>query len=151
MKLLNLTVLINPADLAPWNGADVPVRFIISDTKVQMEIDSPPAKQSFMERLRMDFAGIESHFSGQSLDIMSLILATASGEIARKILVKQIWHDYIPSPGRIRNAIWTLNQLLEQFGFGHRLRCYRKGLIRLEPFRAKSNASERNSERTKLR
>ena len=133
MKLLELTVLINPADLAPWNGADVPIRFTIGETRVLMEIVSPPTKPSGMERPRQEFSRIASSLSGQSLEMMQLILSTESGEIARKVLVKQIWGDYIPTPGRVRNAIWMLNHCLAKLDFEYRIRSYRKGVLRLEP------------------
>ncbi len=132
MKLLELTVLINPADLAPWNGTEIPIRFTIGETRALMEIIPPSAPHSFLAQPRQEFARIASSLSGQSFEIMQLILSTESGEIARKVLVKQIWGDYIPTSGRVRNAIWTLNNCLANLDFGYRIRSYRKGFIRLE-------------------
>ena len=34
MKTLEIVIKISPADLAPWDGAEVPVRFVISETGI---------------------------------------------------------------------------------------------------------------------
>ncbi len=132
MRPKEITVWISPADLAPWNGAEVPIRFVWTETTILVELGPSFEKQSFMERLRMKFAKIESQVSGQSLEIMRLILATPSGELSRKALLKHIWGDYPVSTGRVLNAISVLNDLLERLEFGYEIKSYRKKTLRIE-------------------
>jgi len=131
MRPLEITIGISPADLAPWNGAEVPVRFIITETMIHVEYDPPPKNQSFMDQLQKEFTKIEPYITGQSLDIMRFFLEIPTGKTSRKSLIKHIWNDYIPTQGRVRNAICILNKRLEQLEFGYVVRCNRTGMIEI--------------------
>ncbi len=42
MRAKEMTIWISPADLAPWNGAEVPVRFVFMEKCVEVWLPSVP-------------------------------------------------------------------------------------------------------------
>ncbi len=131
MRPKEIIAWISPADLAPWNGAEVPVRFVFTDTTILMEFGPPSEKQSFMERLRGEFAKIESSLFGQSLEIMRFLVATPTGQTDRDQLIDHIW-SRIPTLSRIRNAICELNRRLKELQFAYVVKGSRLGVIKIE-------------------
>lgn len=133
MRPKEMIVEITPADLAPWNGAPAPVRFVWTETSILVRFDPPPETATFMERLRRDFTAIESQLTGQSLEIMRFLVDAPIGQTRREQLMDAIWLDKIPTFGRVRNAIHVLNDKLEELQFAYVVSNSRRGVIKIEP------------------
>ena len=127
--MVNITG-ISPNTLASLNGAEIPARITFSETTIHIQIDLPPPVNSFVKRLRHDFVKIESHFSGQSLEIMQCLLASPEGQASRNGLIDGIW-EKVPTFGAIRQAIRRLNAVLTKLNVGYTVRGNRKGIYRL--------------------
>jgi len=132
MRPMEITVGIHPNDLAPWKGAEVPVRFVITETTILVQFAPPPPILSFMEELRQKFVKIETFLSGQSLQIMRFLLETQSGQATRAEFIDNIWPNNVPTFGRVRNAICVLNDRLKELKCGYFVKGSRRGLIKIE-------------------
>ena len=118
---------INPGTLALLNGAEIPARITFVDASMHIQIDLPPPMDSSVESLRREFAKIELHFSGKSLEIMQNLLATEEGKMHREKLKSDIWMENYPGNPCVRRAIHRLNAGLAKQNFGYIVRGNLKG------------------------
>jgi hypothetical protein len=134
-QMVNITG-INPVSLALLNGAEVSARLTFSETSIHIQIERPPPPDSSVEHLRQEFAKIELHFSGKSLEIMQYLLATEEGKTHREKLKADIWAENYPANPCVRRAIHRLNAGLAEQNFGYTV-CGNlkgsKGVYRLVP------------------
>ena len=140
MKPLEMTIAISPVDLAPWKGADVPVRFIITKRSVEVCFPQPPnltpdvLTPEVLRQLRTDFSEIKLSLSLQSRELLWFLLNTANGKATREELIEGVWPKKIPTWGDVRKAVHSLNTALKQLNFGWIVRGERKGVYHLVPF-----------------
>lgn len=134
MRPMEITIGISPADLAPWNGAEVPVRFIISEKSVRVCFPQiPPLASEVLKQLRADYAEIESSLSPQSRELLFFLLHTTDGRTTRQELIDHIWPVKVPTWSGVRKAVHTLNTSLIRLGFGCVVQGSRNGVFRLCP------------------
>ena len=134
MRPLEITIGIHPADLAPWNGAEVPVRFIFTETGV--EVCFPKLLNltpEVLDRLRAEFPLIKTSLSPRSREIMWSLLQTSEGMATREELIDQVWTENVPTWSCVRKAVHVLNKKLAQMKYGYIIRGSRKGVYRLRP------------------
>ena len=133
MKPLEMTIGISPADLAPWNGAEVPVRFIITERSVRVCIPPPfpGLTPEILAQLRVDFSKIKLSLSTQSHDLLWFLLKTPQGMATREEVIDCVWLKKVPSLGGVRKAIYSLNISLKQLNFGYVVQVNRKGIVHL--------------------
>jgi hypothetical protein len=93
--MVNITG-ISPDTLASLNGAKISVHITFSETTIHIQIERPPPVDFSVEHLRQEFAKIELHFSGKSLEIMQYLLATEEGKTHRERLKEDIWAENYP-------------------------------------------------------
>ena len=140
MKPLEITIAISPADLAPWNGAEVPVRFVFTKRRVEVILPQPSnlalevLTPETLERLRATFSEIKLSLSLQSRDLLWYLLNTADGKATREELIESIWQKKVPTWGGVRKAVNSLNDTLKQLNFGWIVRGERKGVFHLVTF-----------------
>lgn len=119
MKPIEITIVISPADLAPWNGAEVPVRFVFTETGGTFHLPPPPhLSPEVLKQLRVDYAKIASHLTEQSQEILWFLLNTSGGQATRQELMKHVWPDKFPTYGAVRQAVAQLRQSLIRLEFG---------------------------------
>lgn len=91
MKPLEITIGISPDDLAPWNGAIVPVRFVFTETGGAFHLP-PPSHLSpeVLKRLRVDYEKIAPSLAEQSREIFLFLLNTPGGRATRDELIEHL-------------------------------------------------------------
>ncbi|HBT77778.1 MAG TPA: hypothetical protein DEB39_12830 [Planctomycetaceae bacterium] len=135
MRPKEMIAWISPADLAPWNGAEVPVRFVFTERSVEVWLPTvPDLKPEELERLRTVFSEIESALSPQSREILWLLLHSEGGKATRKELLENVWVKNVPTSSTIRKAIHVLNEALMRMKFGYVVRGSREEVYRLCPY-----------------
>jgi len=134
MRPLEITIGISPADLAPWNGAEVPVRFIIMDRSVNVCIPPfPNLTPEELARLRLDFSKIMLSLSPKSRELLWFLLNTPEGKATRNELMDHVWLNKVPSLGCVRKAILYLNVALKRLNYDYFVQSDKKGNYRLTP------------------
>ena len=135
MRPMEIVVGISPADLAPWNGAEVPVRFVITERSVTMCFPHfPTLTPEILERLRIDFSEIEQSLSRLSQDILWFLLNTPEGKATRQELIDSLWPpEKTPTWGGVRKAVHSLNVTLRRLNFGYVVQGNQDGVYRLIP------------------
>jgi len=134
MKSMKFAIVGNcPTDLASWNEIEVSAHCAIVDETILIRVTLSPPTGSFMERLRQEFAKIESHFSGKLLGIMQCLLADSEGQASRTKLMKEVWGEAVQMFGTIRQVVFRLNTALTKQNFGYTIKGSRKGIYRLVP------------------
>ena len=135
MKTLEIVIKISPADLAPWDGAEVPVRFVISETGIAVHYPSPPnLMPEILERLRVSYVEIASSLTCQSREIFCFLLNTSGGQATYQELIDHVWpQDKYPSKGTVRQAVFQLRNSLKRLNFGYIVSGSRPGIYSIVP------------------
>ena len=117
MKPLEIVIAISPADLAPWKGAEVPVRFVITESGITVHYPQPHLPPATLERLRLAFQDIAPSLSDQSREILWFLLNTDAGWATRQELMDNVWTQDIPQQSSVRKAVNRLRHSLIHLNF----------------------------------
>lgn len=119
MRPKEFVVWINPAELAPWNGAEVPVRFVWMENGITVHYPrSPHLSPELLQQLRTDYVEIASSLTPQSQRIFWFLLNTAEGWANGRDLIEYIWSSE-PNLPTVRQAVFQLRESLMSLNFGY--------------------------------